>query len=77
MDYSASNPLVIIRYTASGMVLYIHSNASFLSESRARSRAVGHFLSDNTTNPSMPPIETPPLNGPVYTSCKFLDTVVG
>ena len=57
MDYSSSNPLAIIQYIASGMVLYIQSNASFLSKSRARSRAAGHFfLIDNPTNPNTPPI---------------------
>ena len=25
----------------------------------------------------MPPIETPPLSVPIYTSCKILDVVVG
>ena len=43
MGYSASKHLSIIRYTALGMVLYIHSDASFLSESQARSRTAGHF----------------------------------
>ena len=68
MEYSASNPLAITRYTYSGMVLYIHSGASFISESWKRSRAVGHFfLSDNPTNPIMPTIGIPPLKVPVYT----------
>jgi hypothetical protein len=32
MDYAASNPLSIIRYHASGMVLYVHSDALYLCE---------------------------------------------
>jgi hypothetical protein len=44
MDYATSNPLSIIRYHASNMVLYVHSDASYLSETEARSRGAGHFL---------------------------------
>ena len=62
MDYYTSNPLAIIRYTASCIVLFIHSNAYFLSGSWARSRAAAYFfLSDNPIDPNMPPIETPLL----------------
>ena len=43
LDYAASNPDATIRYHASDMVLYIHSDASYLSETKARSRAGGHF----------------------------------
>ena len=78
MGYSVPNPLDIIQYTDSVMVLYIHSDAFFLSEYRSRSRAAGHFFSsDNPTDPNTPPIEIPSLNGPFYTLCKNLDVVVG
>jgi hypothetical protein len=70
--------LSVIRYHASGMVLYIHSDASFLSESRARSRAAGHyFLSKKPLDPTQPPTNIPPLNGPIHTLCKIIDVVVG
>jgi hypothetical protein len=56
MDYAASNPLSIIRYYASDMCLYLHSDASYLSETRARSRAAGHFfLSSTPVDPAKPP----------------------
>ena len=78
MDYVASNPLSVIRYHASGMSLYIHSDASYLSETRACSRAAGHFfLSSKPTDPANPPINIPPLNGPIHTLCKIIDVVVG
>jgi hypothetical protein len=78
MDYAASNPLSIIRYSASDMQLYNHSDASFLSETRARSRAAGHFfLSSKPINPKQPPAAIPPLNGPIHTMCKIIDVVVG
>ena len=78
MDYAAPNPDAKIWYHASGMVLYIHSDASYLSETRGRSRAGGHFfLSSQPTDPTKPPISIPPLNGPVHTVSKILDVVVG
>jgi len=78
LDYAASNPLATIRYTASGMILYIHSDASYLSVSKARSRVGGHFfLSNPSTDPSKPPLVRPPLNGPIHTISKILKNVVG
>ena len=68
----------MIKYTASGMVLYIYSNASFLSKSWARSCAAGHFVKvDHPTNPNTQTFKTSPINDPVYNSCKILDVVVG
>ena len=53
LDYAATHPDAIITYCASGMVLAAHSDASYLSETKARSRAGGHFfMSDNTSIPS-------------------------
>ena len=61
MDYASSNQLSIIRYHASGMQLYIHSDASYLSETRARSHAGAHFfLSDKPKDPINPPQISPP-----------------
>ena len=55
LDYMASQEDAIITYRASDMVLACHSDASYLSEPNAKSRAGGHFyltkddthLSDN------------------------------
>ena len=44
LDYALSNPDAIVTYQASDMVLTVHSDASYLSESKARSRAGGHFF---------------------------------
>ena len=53
LNYAASYPMDIIRYNSSDMRLLIHSYASCLSVSRARSQAGGHhYLSENTDNPS-------------------------
>ena len=47
LDYVATHPGAILTYSASDMVLNVHSNALYLTEPKARSRAGGHFfLSD-------------------------------
>ena len=52
LDYAATHPDVIVTYWASNMVLVGHSYASYLSESKARSRAGWHFfMSDNSNDP--------------------------
>jgi hypothetical protein len=45
LDYLATHPDATIRYHASDVVLYIHSDASYLSVSNARSRLGGLFFS--------------------------------
>ena len=44
LDYMASQDEAIVTYRASGMKLAIHSDASYLSEPKARSRAGGHMF---------------------------------
>jgi hypothetical protein len=53
LDYTATHPNAIITYQASNMVLAGHSNASYFSETNARSRAGRHFfMSDDEAIPS-------------------------
>eukprot|EP00957_Ditylum_brightwellii_P053751 4072027-Ditylum_brightwellii.AAC.1 len=67
LNYFASHPDAVLRYTTSGMVIHIHSDASFMSETQARSHAGGHFfLSTASKDPSKPPTEPVPLNGPIH-----------
>jgi predicted protein tyrosine phosphatase len=47
LDYLATHPDATIRYHASNMILHIHSDASYLSVSIARSRLGGLFLLGN------------------------------
>jgi hypothetical protein len=48
LDYMTSQEEPILTYKASNMVLAVHSNASYLSKPKARSRAGGHmFMSVN------------------------------
>ena len=48
LDYAATHPDAIVTFHASDMILAVHSDASYLSESGARSRARGHFSSQTT-----------------------------
>ena len=77
LDYAATNPSAIIHYKASDMILHIDSDASYLSEPRARSRTGGHYyLSSLPTNPEKYTNLPPPANGPIHTECIILKHVV-
>lgn len=53
LDYIATQEDAVITYSASDMILNVHSDAGYLNEPQARSRAGGHFfLSSNKDNPS-------------------------
>jgi hypothetical protein len=43
LNYAATHSDANIRYSASDMILHVHSDASYLSEPKARSRVGGHF----------------------------------
>jgi hypothetical protein len=43
LDYCVTHPNFTIRYKTSEMILNIHSDAGYLNEPEARSRAGGHF----------------------------------
>ena len=43
LDYIASNPDAVVTYKASNMLLAVHSDASYLSETKPRSRVRGPF----------------------------------
>ena len=71
LQYAASYPNASIRYRPSAMRLIIHSDASYLSESNARSRAGGiHFLSTNGD-----PLQAP-RNGAIDVISSIIPTVV-
>ena len=44
LDYCATHPNAGVRFVASDMLLCLHSDASYLSEYGAKSRAGGHFF---------------------------------
>ena len=52
LDYAATHRDAILTYRASNIVLTVHSDASYLSKTKARSQAGGHFfMSNNTKDP--------------------------
>jgi hypothetical protein len=49
LNYCNTHPETKIRYHASDMILHIHSDASYLSENEAKSRAGGFFYMGSDT----------------------------
>jgi hypothetical protein len=49
LNYCNTHPETKIRYHESEMILHIHSDASYLSENKAKSRAGGFFYMGNAT----------------------------
>jgi hypothetical protein len=68
-DYAATHPDAIITYQASDMVLPGHSDASYLSETNARSRAGGHFFMSNDK-------AIPSNNGAILTISQIIKAVM-
>ena len=67
LAYLTSNPNAIIRYHASGMILFINSDASYLSVTKASSRASGvFFLGDPKPDALNFSEYTPILNGFIF-----------
>jgi hypothetical protein len=54
LDYLATNPNTTIWFHASGMIMNVHSDASYLSEANAQSRAWGHFFMGWTSKDGNP-----------------------
>jgi hypothetical protein len=74
LNYAATHPDAALRYHASDMQLRIHTDASYLSETKARSRAGGFmFLS---SNPLPPGVTTPPINGAILIVSSIMDQVL-
>ena len=77
LHYAATNLAVIIQYKYSDMILHIDSDASFLSDPRARSRTGGHYyLISISTDLKKIPNLPPPENGPIHMECRILKHVV-
>ena len=75
LNYAASNPDPVIRYHASDMQLLIESDASYLSEAKARSRVSGyHYLSSHPNQ--LPDGAEPPRNGAISIPCKIIRNVL-
>ena len=74
LNYAASHSDVTMRYSRRGMILHISSDASYLSEPKARSCIGGHFFLDDKHEGKE--IPAPKLNGPVHTVSNILRNVM-
>lgn len=75
LQYAATYPTTKVVYHASDMIYYQHSDASYLGETKARSRAGGiGFLGQSQTAPASVP--TSPINGLLTARSSILDVVV-
>ena len=72
LDYLATHPEAKVRYYVSDMILNVHSDASYLSESRTRSRIAGYFFMGSTPEDGKP-IK---MNGNTFVNCGILKFVV-
>ena len=68
LDYVATHPDAKIRYRASDTILRIHTDASYLSEPKARIRAAGHYFLEWMPQ-NKPPIR---LNSAINKLCTVL-----
>ena len=71
LDYAATHPTATVRFYASDMILNVHSDASYLTKPKARSRIGGHFFLSN-----LPQKNTPiKINDTITTICSILKHV--
>jgi hypothetical protein len=70
LDYLTTHPDTTIRYHKSDMILHIHSDASYLSVSHARSRLGGLFYCGNN------PPQAEKLNGSILNAAAVIKNIV-
>ena len=71
LEYMASNVDALVRFYVSDMVLNCHSDASYLTAARGRSRAGGHFFLGSVPKDGCPIF----LNGAILNNCTILKLV--
>ena len=72
LDYLSTNATAQVRFHRSDMIMNIHSDTLYLSESKARSRTCGHFFM------GWKPIDNEPirLNGAFFVNTTIMRFVV-
>jgi hypothetical protein len=75
LNYVATHPDASICFLASSMILYVHSDASYQSESKSCSRAGGYFFL-STPPQTSPDLAPPPTNWAKHVPSTILDVVV-
>jgi hypothetical protein len=77
LNYCATHPDATVRFNASDMFLHVHSDASYLSETKARSRSGGiFFLSSKPIKDPKPNSEPPIFNGAIHVHCSIMKSVL-
>ena len=77
LNYTAIHPDATLHNHACDIILHIDSNASYLCEEGARSRARGHFfLTDQLVKNGNKPLTLPTNNGTIHTLCQIINTVM-
>ncbi len=71
LHYMWTHPDAIIRYRASDMILYVHSDASYLSAPKARSCACGYFFLSSLPRDG----DLNKFNGAIHVQCTILKLV--
>jgi hypothetical protein len=77
LNYCATHPDASIHCQASDMVLWAHSNASYLSAPKGQSHAASYYFL--SSHPHTAPVATdpaPPNDGPVHILCQIMCQVV-
>ena len=69
LDYLSTTDDAVLTFNASDMKLAVHSDASYLSEPKARSRAGGHFFLSNSA-------DIPPNNGAILNIAHIIKHVM-
>ena len=69
LDYLGTQEEAVITFNASNMILAVPSDASYLSEPKARSRAGGHFFLSNDT-------QIPANNGAILNIAHIIKNVM-
>jgi hypothetical protein len=78
LDYLATYPNPSITFKASDMCLWISSDSSFLSVSKARSRVGGYHFLGNKPDSSKPLTQQRLfINAPIHVECSILRNVMG
>jgi hypothetical protein len=72
LDYAATHPDAKVRYHKSDMILHVHSDASYLSKPKARSRVGGYFYLGKKNEP--PDLIKP--NGPIHIESRVMKNVM-
>jgi hypothetical protein len=72
LDYCATHPDATIRYYASDMILHIHTDASYLTATKGRSRMGGHFFLANLPHGNQPVMH----NGAILATAGIIQNVM-